>query len=174
MALTLEQRAAIQQEVKDLALEVTSRVYGGAKLDEVRACVSSYRVQDDCFMGQTWAGRCQYAVRTLQMNLLLCTSEDRYRGVLAHEYAHAVAEALYGREGTKHGPRWQNVMVRMDRRPEQYHRFNTSAVGKPGGSRGPRVAFVCCKACSQMVQIPVALAGRGVAAKCPKCGGYAK
>lgn len=174
MGLTQEQRSAIQVEVKDLALDVTAQVYGGNKLDEVRARVNSYYVQDDDFKGQTWAGRCQYSLQTLQMNLLLCTSEDRYRGVLAHEYAHAVAEALFGRDGTKHGPRWQNIMVRMDRRPEQYHRFNTAPVGKPNGSKGPRVTSVRCRSCSKMVQVPSFALRPGVAARCPKCRGYAK
>jgi hypothetical protein len=171
MGLSAEHRGVIQRETAALAAEVTSQIYGGAALCEALACVNSYSVIDDHYFNQTWAGRCQYAYRTIQMNLVLCTSEDRYRGVLAHEYAHAVAEALYGTEGMKHGPRWQNVMVRMDRRPEQFHRFNA---GKQSGGRPSRVGFVSCMSCGQMVQVPSFALGRGVAARCPGCGRYAK
>lgn len=171
--MTPQECSVIHVEVRALALEVTGQVYGGSKLEEVKVNVASYRVVNRDFMGETWAGKCQYSTRCLMMNMLLCTSPDRYRGVLAHEYAHAVAFALFGREGAKHGPKWKQVMVRMDRAPEQFHRFNTAAVGKPVVA-APAMSFLWCKACTEVVKVPHFALRPGVAAKCPKCGGYAK
>ena len=91
------------------------------------------------------------------------------RQVIAHEVAHAIVEAKYGRKaGVSHGRPWKSWMHRLGY-PEAspYHTLNRAGIAR---ARRDTIEIACCGAPIGRVTMKryVTLARRGV---CKRCGG---
>jgi hypothetical protein len=53
------------------------------------------------------------------INLNMCTTEPLFSSTLIHELAHGVCRWRWGDEADSHGPRWQDIMVKMGQTPSR-------------------------------------------------------
>lgn len=140
--------------------------YGNeTSLDSVRMC--SITINNRM---RSTAGRANYARNEIIMNeRLLNLNPEHIEQTFAHELAHLISFALYGRNGTGHGRLWQEVMVKLGYSPERTHSLDVKPFKRVHAVKG--TATCGCTVYNLKSKRFTKLIN-GVKYKCLKCGRY--
>lgn len=81
---------------------------------------------------RTSLGRARYSQNSIELNSrVLGDNPDKFDSTFAHEVAHLVAKAAFGRLGGGHGRGWKATMRALGYEPERTHKIDCSALARP-------------------------------------------
>ena len=78
------------------------------------------------------AGRANSSNNTIELSptLLKENTESFINQTIPHEIAHIITTKVYGWRASAHGREWKSVMVRLGKRPDRCHKYDTTSVQK--------------------------------------------
>lgn len=118
---------------------------------------------------RTALGRAYYQENKIEMNSrVLSRNPEKYDSTFAHELAHLISYALYGRRGAGHGRMWRSVMRSLGQEPTRCHSIDVSDLKRPH-----RVIHTAKCGCRTGIEIKTKRANymaQGRTYKCTRCG----
>jgi SprT protein len=116
---------AVPRDMQVRALETTAKYIRMAR----QLFGQAFPMPDVAFdlRGRT-AGQAFLGKNLIRLNAVLLMENEKefHEGTIPHEVAHHVADIVYGRNISAHGPEWRSVMVKFGIAPRRCHSYDVS------------------------------------------------